>query len=189
MGKFIDISGKTFGKLKVVKRLFPNNKHNNARWECKCECGNTTEATHNLLVSSTKPKVSCGCLSINSRFQKGLIPHNKGIHLPMSPKCEKTYFPKGNKPHNATEDYSPRVVGKRKEWCATLPEKVERKDHRGRTIKVRKRTSYARALWLKNNGSIPKGMIVFNNGNPDEEPALTNLELITRAELLKRNRR
>lgn len=48
-----DISGETFGELKVVKYL------GHKIWECKCSCGNITNVRKaNLLNGSTK---SCGC--------------------------------------------------------------------------------------------------------------------------------
>ncbi len=39
MGKFVDLTGKKFGHLLVIKRV-ENDKHNNARFECVCDCGN-----------------------------------------------------------------------------------------------------------------------------------------------------
>lgn len=49
-----DLSGRTFGNLKVVKYI------GYGKYECKCKCGNTVYVTSgNLLNDSTK---SCGCL-------------------------------------------------------------------------------------------------------------------------------
>lgn len=39
MGKFIDLTGMTFGRLTVVERV-ENNKFNKTQWLCKCSCGN-----------------------------------------------------------------------------------------------------------------------------------------------------
>lgn len=52
-----DISGKTFGFLTVIKRVYrlPKRTH----WECKCTCGNSTVVDGTKLKSGhTK---SCGC--------------------------------------------------------------------------------------------------------------------------------
>ena len=74
MGKLIDLTGKKFGKLTVIRRFLPNRKrqHKNGtwgrgsekfrgpRWLCRCNCGAeiTVEGTHlkNGVVKN------CGCL-------------------------------------------------------------------------------------------------------------------------------
>ena len=43
MGKLINLLGQKFGRLTVIERL-ENNKYNNARWLCECECGTLTSA-------------------------------------------------------------------------------------------------------------------------------------------------
>lgn len=63
MGSFIDLKGKRFGKLLVVKRA--NNYITPAgnyitMWECKCDCGNIKAISgHALRNGFTK---SCGCI-------------------------------------------------------------------------------------------------------------------------------
>lgn len=57
MGKFVDITGKRYGRLTVVRRI--DKKGNGAYWECLCDCGNTTILTTRVLNNGhTK---SCGC--------------------------------------------------------------------------------------------------------------------------------
>lgn len=64
MGKFIDLTGKKFGRLTVLERL--PNETNNAKWRCKCECGNFVEVLAlNIRSGNTK---SCGCLSATHRM-------------------------------------------------------------------------------------------------------------------------
>lgn len=59
MGQFEDLTGKKFGKLTVIRRVFPNTKNGTSRWLCLCDCGNeTTVAVTKLSRGST---VSCGC--------------------------------------------------------------------------------------------------------------------------------
>lgn len=54
-----DISGETFGRLTVVKRV-ENDKHNKARWLCRCSCGNEKIVVGSNLLSGRTS--SCGCL-------------------------------------------------------------------------------------------------------------------------------
>jgi len=39
MGKSIDLIGKKFGRLTVIKRVYPNSKSRHIVWLCKCDCG------------------------------------------------------------------------------------------------------------------------------------------------------
>lgn len=55
----IDMTGKKYNKLFVIKRV-ENDKDGNAKWLCKCDCGNTFIA-HGSRIRSGKVK-SCGCL-------------------------------------------------------------------------------------------------------------------------------
>lgn len=59
MGQVIDMTGKKYGRLTVLKRG-ENTRGGKARWICQCECGNitTVEGTH-LRSGNIK---SCGCL-------------------------------------------------------------------------------------------------------------------------------
>jgi hypothetical protein len=56
--KCLDINGKKFGRLSVIK--FSNMKNGRAIWECKCSCGkNIFVGVKELKSGNTK---SCGCL-------------------------------------------------------------------------------------------------------------------------------
>lgn len=58
MPNFIDLSGKTFGRLLVMSKA--PNRGSRTAWNCVCECGCSIVSTGNLLVSGhTK---SCGCI-------------------------------------------------------------------------------------------------------------------------------
>lgn len=59
MGQFIELTGKKFGRLTVIKRA-QNNKYNKGMWKCKCDCGNECVVTGSSLRSGVKN--SCGCL-------------------------------------------------------------------------------------------------------------------------------
>ena len=117
------------------------------------------------------------------QFKKGNIPYNKGIKRgSTSPTTE---FKGGHCPHNFKGVGVPCVVGSRREVLVTTDEAKEATT-RGRRYVTKRRTSYARYLWTEANGLIPKGMVVYNNGDR-EDIKLHNLELITRGELVKRN--
>ena len=58
MPGFIDLSGKCFGWLTVIKRI--GTKRGCALWLCCCKCGKTTEVESRLLKSGNTQ--SCGCM-------------------------------------------------------------------------------------------------------------------------------
>ena len=41
MGKFVDLTGKRFGRLTVISRA-EKDKFGHPRWLCRCDCGNDT---------------------------------------------------------------------------------------------------------------------------------------------------
>lgn len=72
----IDLTGRTFGRLKVIERAADNGVYSRSRprWLCECECGNKAVVLGaNLRAGMTK---SCGCLrretsAANGRRRKG----------------------------------------------------------------------------------------------------------------------
>lgn len=57
--RLIDLSGKSFGNLTVIKRA--HNKNNEPSWECRCNCGKITIVTgSNLRYNKTRNCFSCG---------------------------------------------------------------------------------------------------------------------------------
>ena len=62
MGKFKDLTGKTFGKLTVIERaankVYPSGQ-TRLMWYCKCKCGNTVIVLGQCLVNGHSR--SCGC--------------------------------------------------------------------------------------------------------------------------------
>lgn len=63
MSKMIDLTGKRFGRLVVVKRHgthITKSGSKSVTWECRCDCGGTTIVSgYNLKRGHTK---SCGCI-------------------------------------------------------------------------------------------------------------------------------
>lgn len=63
MAKIKDLTGLTFGRLKVVG-IAPREQGKRASWVCICECGSKTSSMgHNLTSGSKK---SCGCLAMEN---------------------------------------------------------------------------------------------------------------------------
>lgn len=78
MGKFIDLTGRTFGRLIVIERaedrVYPSGQKQ-THWLCKCSCENqniTIVSTSNLNGGQVK---SCGCLQKESMIQNGKYRH------------------------------------------------------------------------------------------------------------------
>lgn len=59
MGRYIDLTGEQFGRLRVLGREGMN-KHHQLTWMCECECGNRKVALGMLLRNGDVQ--SCGCL-------------------------------------------------------------------------------------------------------------------------------
>lgn len=65
--KFIDLTGRLFNRLVVIKLVGKNNS-GNYLWLCRCECGKETVVeSRNLNNGHTK---SCGCLKIKHGYRK-----------------------------------------------------------------------------------------------------------------------
>ena len=73
MGKFIDLTGKRFGKLTVIKRtddyISPKGKHS-VRWLCQCEYGTVKAIAQSSLKSGDTQ--SCGCSQHDKITTRGL---------------------------------------------------------------------------------------------------------------------
>lgn len=74
MPKFIDLTGREFGRLEVLERA-ENDKRGNSRWLCRCDCKNE------LIVRSDHLKSggikSCGCLNREITTKHGHAKNNK----------------------------------------------------------------------------------------------------------------
>jgi hypothetical protein len=69
MGRFVDISGKRFGRLTVVTREGTDN-NGKPMWLCVCDCGKKKNVSGQALKSRLTK--SCGCLSVEKHTT-----HNK----------------------------------------------------------------------------------------------------------------
>lgn len=57
--RYKDISGQKFHKLTAIRPTFTKSSNGSMIWECKCDCGNITNATYSNLKRGHKK--SCGC--------------------------------------------------------------------------------------------------------------------------------
>ena len=80
MGKFEDLIGKQFNKLKVTK-LSHLKKRPDGRsiyfWKCLCDCGNTTIVQSSHL--KTGHTMSCGCVLENVRKNIRFVNYKNGL--------------------------------------------------------------------------------------------------------------
>lgn len=64
MGAFIDLTGKTYGRLTVIGRD-ENSSDGRVRWKCRCSCGNESIVlSWGLKSGQTK---SCGCFDLEQK--------------------------------------------------------------------------------------------------------------------------
>ena len=111
MGKFIDLTGQKFERLKVVE-CSGRDKKGRAIWKCQCKCGKTINvSSDNLRRKHTK---SCGCLHIE-KIKDSNTRHGASqtrlfkIWVNMKKRCL-------NKNCHAYKDYGGRGIMVCEEW-------------------------------------------------------------------------
>ena len=116
MSNFIDLTGKKFNKLTVIKRS-ENAPGGIPVWECKCECGNITIVRGNNLKSGAVK--SCGCLSKHKKEHKTTDSAVYNTWIKMRNRCNnpndpayKDYGKRGIKVCSKWEDFN-----KFEKWC------------------------------------------------------------------------
>jgi len=57
--KYVDLSGKKFGKLKAIKINPERTIHRAVQWDCVCECGEKLVVSGEYLRQGRS--ISCGC--------------------------------------------------------------------------------------------------------------------------------
>lgn len=85
MSRFLDLTGRIFGRLSVEKRIenhVTSGGNQQVIWSCLCSCGERVKVSSNsLLQNKTK---SCGCLSMESARQLGLANKRHGGYAESS---------------------------------------------------------------------------------------------------------
>lgn len=146
MGKFIDLTGRVFERLTVVKRA-ANWTRRSPYWVCRCRCGTETTVTRSNLVSGATR--SCGCL------------HNDQLAA----------IGRSNKTHGFTKSSTYVTWTAMKRRCFD----VQHKDYsnygaRGITVCARWKNSFE--AFLADMGARPRGTSIdrFPNRNGNYEP-------------------
>lgn len=110
----------------------------------------------------------------NGRFEKGLIPHNKGQKGVCAKGAEKGWFKKGQTPINHKPVGSERIT---KDGYIMLKVAEPNKWRLKHVVE-----------WEKNNGKLPKNHALIFLDRNKQNTSLDNLKLVSRSELLIINR-
>lgn len=124
---------------------------------------------------------------LSSRFTKGAVPFNKGTHFHAGGRSVETQFKKGQMSGAAARNYVP--IGSER---ISKDGHVERKFTDDPTLHpVARWKGVHRLVWEAANGPVPAGhVVVFRPGRATTDVSritLDALELVTRAELMRRN--
>lgn len=112
MGKFIDLSGRQFGRLFVVEREGAS-KSGQALWKCRCVCGNEVCVEgYSLRSGNTK---SCGCLWRETITRHGF--HEERLYKIWERMNARCYSPKDEH----YDYYGGRGITVCNEWRANYP--------------------------------------------------------------------
>lgn len=111
MSNSIDITGKKFGKLKVLNRIY-RESNKNSYYLCECDCGNTLEVARTSLVSGKS--TNCGC--VRRELFKNDIRHRAGF---IEDTCVSTLKSKLSK-SNSSGIKGVTWDNKRKKWLAQI---------------------------------------------------------------------
>lgn len=103
----IELTGKRFGKLVVIKRL-PNEPRKHARWLCQCDCGKNAVVLSHCLLSGKQR--SCGCLLVELHQTHG----KSGTRLYNIWNCMKQRC--GNENNHNYKEYGQRGIKVCEEW-------------------------------------------------------------------------
>ena len=98
MGNLVEMAGRKFGKLTVLRREGSDN-HKNAMWLCSCDCGGMPRAVVGSDLRAGKSK-SCGCVT---RTHGMRFTREYEIWTSMKQRC-------GNKNHQFYHHYGGRGI-------------------------------------------------------------------------------
>jgi hypothetical protein len=175
--KLIDISGRTFGRLRVVGRG-PTSRNGGSLWRCVCACGGTSIVLgSNLRSGSAK---SCGCLAKEWASAMG---RNKEYIAQRSAK-QMTH---GQKRRGAISvEYKTWLAMKRRCYspsCSDYPA------WGGRGIRVCERWRNSFATFFEDMGKRPAGQYSIDRINPDGDYTPENCRWATIVEQGAEHRR
>jgi hypothetical protein len=116
-----------------------------------------------------------------TRFKAGHETWNKGTHFTAGGRSVETRFKPGNRTGKANNLYQP--IGAER---ISKNGYLERKINDGMPFQKRWRAVHL-IIWEEANGPLPAGHAVAFKDSNKQNIALENLEVVTRAELMKRN--
>lgn len=165
MGKFVDLTGKQYGRLTVLKLIPPEGGR--TYWYCKCSCGKTTATRADSLLDGRSQ--SCGCLQREgvaqwARKHGHCVGINEGKHV------SREY----------TTYYSML-------WRCYEPKQKYYKNYGGRGIKVCARWRKSFQNFLSDMGPRPPGMTLHRKDN-DGNYTPKNCCWATRKEQMRHSR-
>ena len=106
MGRFMDMSGKIYGRITVIKRS--KNKGRHVHWDCVCECGKNINVRSGHLSSCATR--SCGCIRKDNKTIHGMCTSSENsIWRQMKQRCL-------NKKSTAFENYGGRGIKVCERW-------------------------------------------------------------------------
>lgn len=124
-----------------------------------------SEASGRANVTSEKAKAS--------RFQKGIVPHNKGKKGVRYAGSEKGWFKKGNLPHNTRFDGATRI---------------NKDGHIEMRIELAVWKTKQRIIWESVNGPVPRGHVLrFRSKALPDIYVIENIELIRMSDNMRLN--
>lgn len=153
--------------LRKLRRLYPN--------RTEAQLSNALKRSHAAIAGKAHKlglRKSAAFMA-RCRFQKGHPSWNKGTHWTAGGRSALTRFRKGNRPQT---------------WLPVGSERVNRDGTLER--KVRNPGGWKPVkdiLWHASNGRIPRGHFVVHKDRDRANFALSNLELVNRAENMRRN--
>ena len=106
------------------------------------------------------------------QFKKGQTPWNKGLHISLNPKSQFT-----GELHGATHPSWKGGVQEMTRDCVHL--------YTGPNQRVRR----PRKVWEDAHGKIPHGEVIWHVDGDKDNDDIENLECISRAEMMKRNKK
>lgn len=167
MPNFIDISGRKYGSLTVVK-VYGKAKDNKYIWECLCDCGKRKQIRGANLTRKKNPVRSCGCI-VHHPSGEGSATYKHGHAV-------------GNKRSHILQSYSDMI-----DRC-TNPKNKSFKHYGGRGIKVCNRWLAAFSNFLHDMGDIQEGFSI-ERINFDGDYEIDNCKWIKKEDQMKNTRR
>jgi hypothetical protein len=132
--------------------------------------------------SSSKAGRTDGVRGSATRFQKGLVPWNKGLKgYTAGGRSAETRFKPGHRTGRAHQLYRP--IGAER---ISKDGYLERKIHDGLPMQSRWRAVHI-LLWEKHHGALPKGHAVVFRNSDKADIRIENLDLVTRNQLMRLN--